>query len=75
MSLVPQRRYINVYFNKLTTDDFSIKLIEKYSLKDYRKIGHNGDLGNDWQYLVNDDNSFQQFFALLTSYLKKINNS
>jgi len=69
--VVPQQKHVNIYLNKLTDDDFSTKLITKYSLKDYRNIGHSGDLGNDWQYLINDDDSFQRVFTLFTSYLEK----
>ncbi|MCE8159044.1 MAG: hypothetical protein I3270_01405 [Candidatus Moeniiplasma glomeromycotorum] len=74
LSLVPQQKFINIYLNKLVDNDLSLKIIKKYELKDYRNTGHNGDLGNDWQYIVNDDNSFQQVFDLLTSYCEKVIN-
>jgi hypothetical protein len=50
-----------------------LKLIKKYQLQDYKDKGHNGNLGNDWQYIISDDNNFQQLFDLLTSYLEKVN--
>ena len=72
LSLLSRQSYINIYLNKLTDDDFSWKLIKKYQLEDYREKDHNGKLGNDWKYIVSDENSFQGVFDLFTSYLENI---
>jgi hypothetical protein len=47
LTACPRKNHFFVYLNKLTNNNFSLKLIKKYQLQDYKDKGHNGNLGND----------------------------